>query len=96
MIIRLNPRLIAEIELERERQAAKWGCVHAWGEGDCSSANINVPKSVKAMVLSEKCGEVSRAVLETNDDHLRSELVHVAAVACAWLASWGDYREGKQ
>jgi NTP pyrophosphatase (non-canonical NTP hydrolase) len=41
---------------------------------------------VKAVVLSEECGEVSRAVLQSLPiDDLRAELVQVAAVAVAWL-----------
>ena len=37
------------------------------------------------MVLTEECGEVARAVLDLNDDQLRTELIQVAAVAVAWL-----------
>lgn len=68
---------------ERERQAAKWANTHTWGMGDCSSGDV--PAAVKAAVLSEECGEVSRAVLDRDTDNLKTELVQVAAVAVAWL-----------
>jgi len=70
---------------ERERQSEKWGGVHAWGTGDCSS--VRVRPEVKAVVLSEEAGEVSRAVLDGDPSQLRAELVQVAAVAVAWLES---------
>ena len=73
----------AEIDAERERQRAKWGGAHAWGTGDCSSAAVMVP--IKLAVLAEEFGEVARAVLEQDRAALRRELVHVAAVAVAWL-----------
>lgn len=40
---------------------------------------------VKAVVLGEESGEVMRAVLDLDDDALRTELVQVAAVAVAIL-----------
>jgi NTP pyrophosphatase (non-canonical NTP hydrolase) len=70
---------------ERKRQYAKWDAPHEWGQGDCSS--LALAPEVKAVVLSEECGEVSRAVLERDLDALRTELVQVAAVAVAWLES---------
>jgi NTP pyrophosphatase (non-canonical NTP hydrolase) len=75
----------AAIELERHRQAAKWDREHDWGYGDCSSDGV--PVTVKMAVLTEECGEVSRAVLDRKPDSLRDELVQVAAVAVAWLES---------
>ena len=93
MRIKLNADLIAAIEAERDRQAAKWTAAHSWGHGDCSSGDV--PPIVKAAVLGEECGEVARAVLERDGDGLRKELVQVAAVACAWLAGWELYKEGK-
>ena len=71
------------IEAERARQSEKWGGVHAWGEGDCSS--IRVRPEVKAAVLAEECGEVARAVLDGDPAQLRAELVQVSAVCVAWL-----------
>lgn len=77
--------IYAAIDAERNRQRAKFEDVHAWGEGDCSSHAVT--PIVKVAVLSEECGEVARAVLDLDDDGLRSELVQVAAVAVAWLES---------
>ena len=71
------------ISLERVHHRAMWDRKHPWGEGDCSS--LDVPETVKAVVLGEKCGEVARAVLERDDDALIRELVQVAAVCVAWL-----------
>jgi MazG nucleotide pyrophosphohydrolase domain len=77
----------AAILAERGRQAAKWGREHDWGYGDCSSDLV--PPAVKAAVLAEECGEVARAVLDRTADHLRDELVQVAAVCVAWLEGPG-------
>ncbi len=71
------------IDAERDRQAVLWNPPHAWGEGDCSSPNVDA--IVKAVCLSEECGEVSRAVLDIDRVAVRKELIHVAAVAVAWL-----------
>ena len=75
----------ALIDAERARQAAKWGGPgpHVWGQGDCSSSDV--ADIVKVAVLTEEVGEVARAVLEVDLEHLRRELVQVAAVAVAWL-----------
>ncbi len=78
-------RVYELIDAERNRQAEKFTGAHSWGQGDCSS--LRVPKVVKAIVLGEECGEVSRAVLDRDDVQLRDELVQVAAVAVAWLES---------
>ena len=75
--------IYAAIDEERERQFAMWGGAHDWGHGDCSSPAV--ADIVKTAVLSEECGEVARAVLDTDIDQLRTELIQVAAVAVAWL-----------
>lgn len=75
--------IYAAIDAERERQADKWGGPHNWGSGDCSSPAV--ADIVKTAVLSEECGEAARAVLDTDIDQLRTELIQVAAVAVAWL-----------
>jgi hypothetical protein len=75
----------AAVLAERARQAAKWSGAHDWGYGDCSSDGVH--SMVKMAVLTEECGEVSRAVLDRKPDDLRAELVQVAAVAVAWLES---------
>jgi hypothetical protein len=83
--IRTRGEVYALIDTERSRQRAKWSGPHEWGSGDCSSAEV--PAIVKAAVMSEECGEVSRAVLDGDQAGLRRELVQVAAVAVAWLES---------
>ena len=75
--------IYAAIDVERARQFAKWDGPHDWGHGDCSSPAV--ADIVKTAVLSEECGEVARAVLDTDIDQLRTELIQVAAVAVAWL-----------
>ena len=79
--------IYAAIDAERERQRQQWSAPHKWGQGDCSSSSVD--DTVKAAVLTEECGEVSRAVLDADHAALRSELVQVAAVAVAWL-EWFD------
>ena len=46
----------ALIDAERARQRIKWGRVHQWGYGDCSSAGV-LPE-VKSAVLTEECETV--------------------------------------
>lgn len=71
------------IDEERERQRKKWARLHAHGVGDCSSAQVSL--HTKLVVLVEEVGEVARALLEFDWPSLKRELVHVAAVAVAWL-----------
>lgn len=73
----------ARIDAERHRQWEKWRGPHDWGEGDCSSPNVD--PTVKLAVLVEEVGEVARAVLERDSAGLEKELVQVAAVAVAML-----------
>lgn len=75
--------IYAQIDAERISQARQWAPPHPWGAGDCSSQHV--PEPVKAAVLAEECGEVSRAVLDREPAALRTELIQVAAVAVAWL-----------
>jgi hypothetical protein len=79
----MDQRITALIDAERDRQRDLWRGNHGWGAGDCSSSAVT--PVVKALVLSEECGEVSQAVLQKDAAALRKELVHVAAVAVAWL-----------
>lgn len=74
---------LALVTAERDRQGQLWGGEHAWGSGDCSSPNV--PEPVKAAVLAEECGEVSRAMLDGDPRALLAELTQVAAVAVAWM-----------
>jgi hypothetical protein len=62
---------------ERLSQDAKWGRKPGgWSD---------VPL-LKLAVLSEEHGEVARALLEKSPrDHLKKELIQVAAVAVAWV-----------
>jgi hypothetical protein len=76
-------RVWAEIQAERDRQAAKWAGPHQHGAGDCSSPGV--PLMVKLAVLGEEYGEVCRAALDWDPDQMRAELVQVAAVAVAIL-----------
>ena len=70
---------------ERLRQQDKFGGLHAWGSGDCSSHDV--APMTKVGVLTEELGEVARAVLDKDTDQLEVELVQLAAVAVAWLES---------
>ena len=76
-------QVFAEITAERKRQHVKWGHIHEWGHGDCSSPGM--APEVKMTVLAEEFGEVARAVLDRKPADLRTELTQVAAVAVAWL-----------
>lgn len=80
----VRPEHVELIDMERFRQDQKWG-----------DQSGNDP-AVWATVLSEECGEAAQAALhvqfhhgfadgEAAIDHLRTELVQVAAVAVAWL-----------
>lgn len=81
----MNRAMIWEaINEERSRQQGLWDRDHSWGRGDCSA---DLSPTVKAAVLAEECGEVSRAVLEQDPSQVRTELIQVAAVAVAWLES---------
>lgn len=73
--------VLEDVSRERDRQAAMWADPHAWGIGDCSSPDVDLP--VKVAVLLEEAGEVARAVLDRDDAHLRTELVQLAAVVVA-------------
>ena len=75
--------VFAAITAERKRQWAKWGRIHEWGHGDCSSPGM--APEIKMTVLAEEFGEVARAVLDRKPGDLRTELIQVAAVAVAWL-----------
>ena len=75
--------IYAFIDAERARQSAKWEQPHTWGQGDASSPGV--APMTKVGVLTEELGEVARAVLELDDEQLRTELIQFAAVAVAWL-----------
>ena len=60
------------IRLERSRQDAKWG------------EQRHMPLYWLA-ILMEEVGELAKVILENDALGMRHELVHVAAVAVAWL-----------
>jgi NTP pyrophosphatase (non-canonical NTP hydrolase) len=66
-------RILQDILAERLRQLRKWG--------DQSHTDDRW-----AVIEGEEFGEVCRAIFEgDNIEHLREELVQVAAVAVAWI-----------
>lgn len=71
------------IDAERLLQQDKWEHPHDWGQGDCSS--LDVEPITKVAVLTEELGEVARAVLENDPESLRGELVQLGACVVAWL-----------
>lgn len=80
--------IFLSISLERERQEK----LHAAGRFAHTCASPDIANTERLAILGEEFGEVCRAVLEDErsafDVHgsdLRSELIHVAAVAVAWL-----------
>jgi len=79
------------VAIERARQAELWGGPHAHGRGDCSSPDV--PLMVKIAVLAEECGEVARAALDGDAQHMRLELIQVAAVAVAIAEGKGMDRQ---
>jgi NTP pyrophosphatase (non-canonical NTP hydrolase) len=64
--------LLELIRKERERQDEKWG-------------TQDVPDPVMYVVLGEEVGEVGKAILEGDEEGIKSELVQVAAVAMKML-----------
>lgn len=80
-----------DIDAERDRQEAKFGRqLHSW--------------PVWAAILSEECGEVAEGCLQAHWrepdglEHLREELVQVAAVAVQMLEKLdsGEYVAGEE
>jgi NTP pyrophosphatase (non-canonical NTP hydrolase) len=64
--------LLELIRKERERQDEKWG-------------TQDVPDPVMYVVLGEEVGEVGKAILEGDEEGIKSELIQVAAVAIKML-----------
>ena len=85
----MNIHLLAnEISAEIDRQQV----LKAAGRFRYSCADLELSNDKTYLVLAEEVGEVARVLMEmdrlVNDlhgQHLRSELVQVAAVACAWI-----------
>jgi hypothetical protein len=72
-----------EIDIERWRQDLKfpgqWARARALGQD-------GMPDGLKLCILGEEFGEVCKAIIEGQPvEHLKMELVQVAAVCVAWL-----------
>lgn len=84
-----HDEITAALRDERSYQNARWGRVHPWGRGDCSSPDV--PMVVKAGVLVEEAGEVMKAVLNAGpeaaktDVEVKNEAIQTMAVAYAIL-----------
>jgi len=61
------------------------GQIEKWHDAKQQVELPQSPDAWKCAVLGEEFGEVAKAVVENDKFSLRRELVHVAAVAHAWL-----------
>ena len=84
-------RTKAALELVRDERRRQDGLVTA-GKFRWTCAELGVDEGYKLAVLGEEYGEVCRVLCEAitarqapDVEHLREELVQVAAVAVAWL-----------
>lgn len=64
----MNEELLKLVQAEIGRQDLKWG------------SNRLLPMPLWATILSEECGEVSRAILECDLQGLKEELIQVIAL----------------
>lgn len=62
-----------KIHDERDRQDAKWG------------DQSHHPDLYWLAILGEEFGEVAKALLEADTEHIYEELIQVAAVCVSWL-----------
>lgn len=71
--------IMGRIWSERDRQDVLWP--------EQAPGQRLAPPDPKTMlaVLTEEVGEVAKAILEADDDELRTELVQTAAVCVKWL-----------
>lgn len=87
-------RVLSSVFAERRRQ----DMLVATGKHPFHVANPDIPDGGKLMVLGEEFGEVSRAAYDcyytevngpttAQREHLREELIQLAAVAVAWVES---------
>ena len=72
------------IDKERARQDDKWGIMPR-----------NNSDMVWLAVLTDEIGECARAILKTDWDNLKDEIIQVAAVAIAWLEDDENHNNGK-
>lgn len=89
-------KVFSDIEVERERQEALCADARDGGLDWTSCADPRSTDEVRLAVLSEEFGEVAKEINEARavgtgspctSTELRSELIQLAAVACAW-AEW--------
>jgi hypothetical protein len=74
---------LTSVGLERERQEMIGTTKPGWRS--CADPEMSGGDPMRYLVLGEEFGEVARAMLEDDgDEHLRAELIQVAAVAVAW------------
>jgi hypothetical protein len=85
-------RVLDAIVVERARQEDIGEAKRASGIDwrSCADPDMAGGDFTRLAVLAEEFGEVANAVLETaygssGDEHLRDELIQVAAVAAAWV-----------
>lgn len=79
-------QIYGQIGAERDRQERLVAANKHLGW--CSCANPGTPTEYRLAVLAEEFGEVAKALNEIRVDQpadLRTELIHVAAVAVAWV-----------
>jgi NTP pyrophosphatase (non-canonical NTP hydrolase) len=80
-------RALQAVEAERRRQES----LRDAGKFDATCADL-APRSGQSLaILTEELGEVARALNEKEPiEHLREELIQVAAVAVAWAEACDD------
>jgi len=85
-------RVLDAVTVERARQEHIGKAKRLLGIDwrSCADPDMGGGDFTRLAVLAEEFGEVANAVLETSygadgDEHLREELIQVAAVAVAWV-----------
>ncbi|NBW23500.1 MAG: hypothetical protein EBR82_87720 [Caulobacteraceae bacterium] len=72
--------VLIDVAAERLRQEG----LKASGKFPATCAD-DIPAASKFAILVEEVGEVARAINDGDPEHMREELVQVAAVAVAWV-----------
>ena len=72
--------VLIDVAAERLRQEG----LKASGKFTATCAD-DIPAASKLAILVEEVGEVARAICDRDPEHMREELVQVAAVAVAWV-----------
>ena len=73
--------MLIDVAAERLRQEG----LKASGRFDATCADNTLSAGQKLAILVEEVGEVARAICDRDPEHMREELVQVAAVAVAWV-----------